>query len=608
LTEKQAALLREWQHKYERAYAAYKKPIKDMIDNEQAYLGTRTIKKPDGTEAANGQGTVPNVRKVVYELIEAQVDNTIPMPKVTPTRGVDNDTATVVEEMLKNQIDRLPLERLNDEQERICPTDGSSFFLVEWDNDKGDVAVKNLHPRSVIPQPGVPYIADMDYIFVLTEHTRDSILRQFKVDVGEIPTTNEAAITGETEAQAETDVHTMRTVYYRNADGGISLMSWVDDHVVQHIQDYQRRKKDICSGCGVDWDDDFEKCQICGSEEYEMVNRDYEEIIMDIVVGDGDNKRIIPAGSQIPYYVPDCFPIVMRKNISQYGQFCGGSDVQAVKDNQNDINIFMNKLRKKLLKGGSYVLKDPEMKVDASDDELKITNASTAQAQTFKVVNVQADVQYDISIVHSNYEYMRQTLGITDSFQGRPDPTAPSGTAKQLQVAQSSGRLESKRKMKDAAYAELYEIIFKFELAYSDSKREYRTMNSDGEIVFKEFNKFDFVEQVGEEWIWNDSFLFSVDDASSLSRNRELMWQEVRLNYQNGMYGAPGSTQSLLNVWKYLKLSHYPYASNMYDAYKILYEQEQEQQRIMMEFQKKQLMNANLSGGQPNAAPSMPQM
>lgn len=69
------------------------------------------------------------------------------------------------------------------------------------------------------------------------------------------------------------------------------------------------------------------------------------------------------------------------------------------------------------------------------------------------------------------YEEARQVIGITDSFQGRKDTTATSGTAKEFSAAQAAGRLESKRVMKDAAYAALFEAMFKFKLAYADEPR-----------------------------------------------------------------------------------------------------------------------------------------
>ena len=176
-----------WKNLYERAQAAYQPEIEKMRDNEQAYMGTRPIKKPDGTTAE--YSTTANVRRAVYEMIEAQVDSTIPMPKATALNPESQGLTQIIEEMLKNQMDRLPIEEINDVQERICPVDGAAFLLVEWDNNagvhkaQGDIAIRAVHPRQVIPQPGATSLDESDYVFVTLNVTPDYIMRNFGVKV-----------------------------------------------------------------------------------------------------------------------------------------------------------------------------------------------------------------------------------------------------------------------------------------------------------------------------------------------------------------------------------------------------------------------------------------
>ncbi len=83
--------------------------------------------------------------------------------------------------------------------------------------------------------------------------------------------------------------------------------------------------------------------------------------------------------------------------------------------------------------------------------------------------------------------------------------------------------------MKDAAYAAIFELMFKFALAYSDEPRPVSYKDSKGETRYEEFNRYDFLEQ-GEDgfWHWNDQFLFSCDTSAPLASNREAMWQETR--------------------------------------------------------------------------------
>ena len=100
-------------------------------------------------------------------------------------------------------------------------------------------------------------------------------------------------------------------------------------------------------------------------------------------------------------------------------------------------------------------------------------------------------------------------IGITDSFQGRQDRTATSGGSYEFSAAQAAGRLESKRVMKDAAYAALFEAMFKFKLAYTDEPRSVVSYDIHGNAQYDEFNRYDFLEQdEAGEWCWNDQFLF----------------------------------------------------------------------------------------------------
>lgn len=139
------------------------------------------------------------------------------------------------------------------------------------------------------------------------------------------------------------------------------------------------------------------------------------------------------------------------------------------------------------------------------------------------------------------------------------DRTATSGVAKEFQAAQSAGRLESKRVMKAAAYAELFELMFKFQLAYSDEPRSVSYRDHKGDIVYETFNRYDFLKQDADGvWYWNDDFLFSVDSNQALESNRTAMWQETRMNLQSGAFGDPTDIETLILFWSKMEELHYP--------------------------------------------------
>ena len=64
------------------------------------------------------------MRNIVYELLESQVDPTIPMPRVEAIHPEDEALARGVEALLRHEVQRLHLTEKNDIQERTAPTQG----------------------------------------------------------------------------------------------------------------------------------------------------------------------------------------------------------------------------------------------------------------------------------------------------------------------------------------------------------------------------------------------------------------------------------------------------------------------------------------------------
>lgn len=77
------------------------------------------------------------------------------------------------------------------------------------------------------------------------------------------------------------------------------------------------------------------------------------------------------------------------------------------------------------------------MGVDEND--MRVYRPETpADANMIGVYNLEGDVSQDREYLDHVYEEARQIIGITDSFQGRRDSTATSGTAKEFAAAQTA--------------------------------------------------------------------------------------------------------------------------------------------------------------------------
>lgn len=580
--DEQAERLQLWQERLAKNQSAYAEELDAMERRQALYNGSREIVPKSGAVVQNVSEPAGVVRNIVAEMVEAQVDSAVPLPKVTARREQDETLARIIEDYLKNEVDRLCFLDINDMDERITPVQGGDYFLVEWDANRhthttsGELTVRLLHPKQVIPQDGVSEIEDMDFIIVRMAMTKQYVAEKYNKDVTAEGEESPESRGGDGIAE---DVVTVNFGYFRNKAGGIGRYVWVNDVELEYFEDYQARMLTRCQKCGEV--SNGAVCSYCGSEKIQLQREDSFPLWEDIKRSDGSiipayHKDIDPytatgehmtgwVQTKIPYYKPDCYPIVVRKNVSSWGRVLGDSDTDKIQDQQNAIKKCDTRVQEKLDKGGSVLTKHMDSRLELSDEQLKVVEVQNpAEVSCLHVFNLQVDTGGDMAVAEQNYQSARNILGITDSFQGRQDKTATSGTAKQIAVAQAAGRLESKRIMKNTTYSKLYRVMFQFLLAYSDEPRMVRHDRLDGTTVYSVFQKYDFLAQDDAgQWYWKDDFLFSVDTAAALASNREAMWQEVRLNFEKGAFGNPNEIQTLLLFWQMMARLHYPMAEEI---------------------------------------------
>lgn len=498
-------------------------------------------------------------RNMCFELIETQINNAVPSPKVTPRDPVNTDLAADIEGYLQEEMDRINSEETNDSAERGTLKQGSAFYLVGWDERQntpttsGEVFVKYYPLKSVFPQPGIKNIKDAEYIFLRELVSVEKLKEVYNKTVEEC---------GEFKG-----MNYLITVYYYSKQGNVSRLGWIEntDQVIFDEEDYELRKVKVCKACGEEMHN-HDKCQLCGDTHYEYVTQEYEILPEDLVQGDpsvkGSMKVIAKAGTAIPYYKIKQLPFVLRKNISDDEDLWGISDIDLLEGNQISMNKILTKMEENVLKAGSIVTVPVGVNVPNNDETLKIVKVKDPnQMKAFSVQAVQANMQQDNILQEAFYQMGRDSLGITDSYQGKRDTTAESGKAKQVSAAQAAGRMESKRRMKDAAYADLYQLMFKFLLAYCDEPRTYARRKPDGSFEKGKFSRYNFLKlDANGNLYYDDRFLFSVDDASTLATNRTAMWQETTNNFVSGTLGNPADPQTLLLYWNIMKGLNYPLA------------------------------------------------
>lgn len=623
MNPKERKRLDKWKRTYEEAKLAYSDDINSMKSCTKMYDGDRDVNGNPNKLFTPKKKSI-NVRNITYELIESQVDSSIPMPKVIPIHKEDEKLAQDIETALQNEIRLLHFNELNDKQERIVPIIGGDFMHVEWDNTKGyhctigGISVSERHPKYVIPQPGVTDIDDMDYIFIQIPQTKAFVKAKYNVDVKDA-TDTEPENTDSKKNMSE-DIVTVIKCYYRH-DGVIGLFTWCEDYILEDYKDYQARRLCRCVECGRVKTGDV--CE-CGSKKFEEKEEDSEVLVDDIELTSGE---IIPASklvetqvkdedgnllfnddgtpvieiveekTEIPYYKPNCIPLVLRRNVSRSGKLLGFSDAKVIEDQQDAIKKIGSKIQEKILKGGSIVTLPLNSKITTTDEELKVARVKNQNEKSLiDVLNIQADITMDRIMLETNYDWAKSTLGITDAYQGKYDSSATSGTAKQYSINQAAGRLESKRVMKNTAYAKLYEMMFKFMLAYADQPIPLSKRNADGEYEFSHFNRYKFLKKdAAGEFYWNDEFIFETDPTSTIMMNREAMWQQIDLKYQAGAFGTIGEPETLLAYWTFMAENDYPNAEHM----RSIFQQKVQEQKLM------QAQVPLQQGGVQNAVPQM---
>lgn len=526
-------------------------------------------------------------RNMCFELIETQINNGTPQPKVTP-RDPDNvELASDLEGYLQMEMDRLCSEEMNDAAERGTLKQGTAFYLVGWDETKstpttsGELFVKYYPLSRVYPQPGITDIHDAEYIFTEDLVTKDKIKDLYNITIPEGPDYK--------------NMNTLITVYYYNKHGNVSKYGWIKDSdcVVFDEEDYETRRVKVCKKCGEKLNNN-DVCQLCGDDKHEYVVMEEEILEEDIVRGDPKNTNEKPevlakAGTAIPYYKIKELPFVLRKNISRDEELYGVSDIDLLEGNQISMNKILTKMEENVLKAGSFVTKPKGVNIPNTDETLKIVTVNDPnQMKAFSVQTVQANMQQDNILQEEFYQMGRDSLGITDSYQGKRDTTAESGKAKQVSAAQAAGRMESKRRMKDAAYADLYKLMFKYLLAYCDEKRTFSKMTPTGEYVKGSFNRYNYLDGEPGNVYYNDRFLFSVDDAATLATNRSAMWQETTNNFVSGTLGNPADPQTMMLYWNMMKGLNYPLAKTA------LASLQQRQQQLPYELQQAIVANPDI--------------
>lgn len=590
-TEKAERLLL-WQARREKCETAYAEELKKIDEREALYRGEAEIRGVGGEKVK-----ALHIRNIVAENIEAQIVSSIPRPRVQAVREEDEPLAEIIEKLLVREMDRLPLERLNDMDERTTPLQGGNGWLTEWDGAKNAVSLSLLHPKRILPQEGVSETEEMDYFILQIPESRRRLEERYGVSLAAEADGAEAA------TEAEEEMLTCFIGYERRGDR-IDRFVWVGDTVLEDLEDYEAPRRRVCKTCGavpermladfgvaadaetranamaasVMGEPPREKplppaggadgvCPRCGGTAFLTQAAEEEWLYAPVLTARGnfipgataamdENGIVTERPNRLPLYRPGLYPVTLRKNVSLFGKFLGDSDADKIRDQQNTVSLMEQKILHRFCDAGTRITlpNDPEVTLDRRDQRvIHVKNAADVAA--IKTIDFSGDLSQEMLYLSSVYQEARQAIGITNSYLGETDSSAVSGKAKRFSAAQAAGRLQSKRVMKQALYQELFQRIFRLHLAYDTAPCRFR--GEDG--LWEEFDRYDFLRQKADgSYEWNDDFLFSCDETEPPANDRERRWQETTELYGSGAFGDPSDDGVRLLFWKKMERLHYP--------------------------------------------------
>ena len=571
-TPEEDYLLQLWREKYYIAKAEYEKSRcnpRAIGVWRDAYEGK--FNKLD----ENGERTddkMKAIRKLGFELVESKINSHIPAPKMSPRYHSDIVPVQATEKLISHEMDRILSEEVNDESEHNVLIDGFSWFKVSWnpfDNTherSGNPEVTVCPVDTVFPQPGIKNYRHMEYIFEQSQITVAQCLDLYGRYI---------------KAPQENDIIPIINCYFLNKDRLVGKFTWCEEtsQVICNDLEWGIRKRRECSKCHHIVNFETE-CPVCGSKDlkYVSVKQEVLEDGLKYVTnpyrsGDTEDQeqdqnqlvdsKEIPAGTKIPYYLIRQLPFVPYRRINVPRSIYGISEIELQLEDQDLINKMLNKVGAKVGKSRTYVTKLKDTNITDKDEEISYVEVESPQeGQSIQVKQVTSDINQEIAGAQLLYDIAKSTVGVTNTDQGKEDPTARSGKAKQIQMAASEQRNNAPNALRNLAFSGVYELIFKYMLAYSDEKRSFVALLPDGTPREEVWSKYMFLAQDDNgDFYYRDDFAWSVDTATEITQDRAAMWQLIDNDFINGTMGSSiDPTRALLMYWQMKDQYGYPTA------------------------------------------------
>lgn len=549
----------------------------------KAYKGILNTLNKQGVESPKRSRRLD---KSIFEAIESMTTVELPGPKISAASREDIPLIRTTEDFLKFQMNNHMNQYMHQDLQKAVPIDGTAFMKISWDpfnrtyDRSGDIRLDLRTLDQIVCQPGVRDYKNWEYIFEVRAVSISEIYDLYGKKL--VNTQNDRAQASNTNGSKNTtNVTTVVSCYYLNSDRIVGHFMWQLDTniVIADEDDWMIKKVRRCTLCDTINPVQTE-CKVCGNNkfkykpvEYEIADRNYMKLHLEYVAdkdeqGNTVGKKekwvstpLIEKEEEIPSYRLRQLPFVPVICIKDVESIFGLSLASLLLDNQDMNNKLLNKIADKVLKSGIILSKPDNRKLADNDDTIKVMDVKTVdEASMIHSFDVNPNISSDIALYQMSYQNMKNISGVQDSYTGKQDTTAESGKAKQVATLQTIGRLEPLRKLVDTGYAGIYELMFKFYLAFSDKKRKFIRVLPDGSEVDAEWDKYMFLDKDDEtnELFYRDDFKFEANTTSNSSNERSNMWQVFQQELTLGTLGNPSDPRTLELYWKLKDMYQFP--------------------------------------------------
>lgn len=391
--------------------------------------------------------------------VETQIDPVIPEFEMSGRDDdFDNAKAKQREAVVRYVVENNPMEAMNNRNERRLNTYGNAAWKVAWDMSiskpgiEGDIVIGNPKPPQLFFDPSVTEdIDECEYMCLVYRMHKMKVQRTFNKDLKRI---------GKTIKDFNTGWGIEDTEFMKDISDNAELNSGIYD-----AQDETLQIKEF-----------WFKQPYDGSETINGIKYTWEagDIACSILINETEIKYL-------PKYWrnTNCkmYPFVFYAKVTNEECIYGKSELEMIKDfiDTSDRSLAYGQLNDAFMSNDIIIMPENALADDSQPENVPgaiwKTKASTPPGAIARLGNLSAAQKPIYDTVNLFREYMQQTTGNFDAFQGNEPQRVTTATGIAILNDRAKSRQEIKKSDRAAGFKRLFQLIDYTALEYYDDDR-----------------------------------------------------------------------------------------------------------------------------------------